>query len=64
MNFPLSTAFTVSHSFGVVVFSFSLVSMHVLIFFNFFCNLLVIQQHVVQPPYIGIFSSFSPVIEI
>ena len=33
MNFPLSTAFTVSHRFGVVVFSFSLVSMHILISF-------------------------------
>ena len=33
MNFPLSTAFTVSHRFWVVVFSFSLVSMHILISF-------------------------------
>ena len=31
MNFPLSTAFIVSHRFWVVVFSFSLVSMHILI---------------------------------
>src|SRR5574339_220547 len=31
MNLPLSTAFTVSHRFGVVVFSFSFVSMHFLI---------------------------------
>ena len=28
------------------------------------CDLLVIQQHVVQPPYVGIFNSFSPVIDI
>ena len=28
MNFPLSTAFTVSHRFWVVVFSFSFISMH------------------------------------
>ena len=28
MKFPLSTAFTVSHRFWVVVFSFSFVSMH------------------------------------
>ena len=27
-------------------------------------DLLVIQQRVVQPPYVGIFNSFSPVIEI
>ena len=33
MNFPLSTAFIVSHRFGVVVFSFSFVSMHILISF-------------------------------
>ena len=35
MNFPLTTAFTVSHRFWVVVFSFSLVSMHILISFWF-----------------------------
>ena len=33
MNFPLSTAFTVFHRFWVVVFSFSFVSMHILISF-------------------------------
>ena len=33
MNFPLSTAFIVSRRFWVVVFSFSLVSMHTLISF-------------------------------
>ena len=33
-------------------------------FFDFFCDLLVIQQRVVQPPYVGMFNSFSPVIEI
>ena len=33
MNLPLSTAFTVSHRFWVVVFSFSLVSMYILISF-------------------------------
>ena len=32
MNFPLSTAFILSHRFWVVVFSFSFVSMHILIF--------------------------------
>ena len=65
MNLPVSTAFTVSHTFWVVVFSFWFVSMHIFIsFFYFFCDLLVIQQRVVQPPYVGIFNSFSPVIEI
>ena len=33
MNFPLSTAFTVCHRFWVVVFSFSFISMHILISF-------------------------------
>ena len=33
MNFPLSTAFTVSHSFWVVVFSVSFISMYILISF-------------------------------
>ena len=33
MNFPLSTALIVFHRFGVVMFSFSLVSMHILISF-------------------------------
>ena len=36
MNFALNTAFTVSHRFWVVVFSFSLVSMHILISFFLF----------------------------
>ena len=64
MNFPLSTAFTVFHRCQVVVsFSFSFVSMHIL-FFDFFCDLLVIQQRVVQSPYVGISNSFSLVIDI
>ena len=33
-------------------------------FFKLLCDLLVIQQHVVQPPYVGIFNSFSPLIDI
>ena len=31
MNLPLSTTFTVSHRFWIVVFSFSFISMHILI---------------------------------
>ena len=65
MNLPLGTAFTVSERFWIVAFSFSFVSMHILISFLIsFCDLLVIQQRVVQPPYVEIFNSFSPVIEI
>ena len=60
MNFPLRTAFKVSHRFWVVVFIF----INFYANFDFFCDLLVIQQRVVQPPYVGIFNSFSPVIEI
>ena len=32
--------------------------------FDFFCDLFVIQQRVVQPPFVGVFNIFSPVIEI
>ena len=35
MNLPLSTAFTVSHRFWVVVFSFSFISMHIFSFLIF-----------------------------
>ena len=59
MNFPLSTAFTVSHRFCCV---FIFVRFYA--YFDFFCGLLVIQQRVVQLPYVGIFNNFSPVIEI
>ena len=39
--------------------------MHILItFFNFSCNLLVIQKRVVQPPYACIFNSFCPVVDV
>src|SRR5574339_164896 len=47
MNLPLSTAFTVSHRFWVV-FIFIHFYAYFDFFFDFFCNLLVIQQHVVQ----------------
>ena len=47
LNLPLSTAFTESHRFWVVVFTFSFISMHILNFFYFFCDLLVIQKCVV-----------------
>jgi len=65
MTLPLSTAFTVFHRFWVVVCSFSFVSMHILISFLIspvICWLF--SSIVVQPPYVGIFNSFSPVIEI
>ena len=63
MTLPLSTAFTVSHRFWVVVFIFIRFYAYFYFFFYFFCDLLVIQQIVVQLPYVGIFNSFSPVIK-
>ena len=45
------------------MFSFSFISMHILISFLISSDLLVIQKRVVQPPYVGFFNSFSPVIE-
>ena len=63
MNFPLRAAFTVSHMFWVVVFSFLFVSMQILISF-LISSVIIIKQRVVQPPYVGNFNSFSPVIEI
>ena len=59
MNLLLSTAFTVSHRFCTVF-----IFIHSYAYFDFFCVLLVIQQHVVQPPYVGIFNSFFPVTEV
>ena len=48
----------------VCVFIFICFYAYFYFFSDFFCDLLVIQQRVVQPPYVGIFNSFSPVIEI
>ena len=65
MNFPLSTAFTVSHRFWVVVFSFSFASMQILISFlisSVICWLfssVLFSLHMLD-----FFNSFSPVIEI
>ena len=56
MTFPLSTAFILSHRFWVIVFSFSFhFYAYFDFFFDFYCGLLVIQQCVVQLPYVGIF---------
>ena len=63
MNLSFSTAFTVSHRFGVIVFSFSFFSMHILIF-DFFCDLLVIQQFIDERLYVGIFNSFAPTVDV
>ena len=65
MNFPLSTAFTASKQvLHCCVFIFIHFYAYFDLSFDFFCDLLVIQQRVVQPPYVGSFNSFSPVIEI
>ena len=49
---------------GCCVFIFICFYAYFDFFFDFFHDLLVIQKRVVQPPYAGIFNSFSPVIEI
>ena len=55
MNLPLSTAFTVSHRFlGCCVFIF----ICFYAYFDFFCDLLVIQKHVVHPKIMN-FTFFS-----
>ena len=65
MNLPLSTAFyNVPHVLDYCVFIFIRFYAYFDFFFYFFCDLLVIQQHVLQPAYGGNFNSFSPVIEI
>ena len=46
------------------VFIFTHFYVYIDFFFDFFCDLLVIQQRVVQLPYVGILNSFSPVIEV
>ena len=56
MNLPLSTAFTESLGFGFHVFIF----ICFYAYFDFFCDLLVIQKRVVYPPYVCIFNSFIP----
>ena len=63
------TSLSLSQALGCCVFIFIHFYANFDFFFDFFCDLLVIQQRViqrrvVQPPYVGIFNSFSPVIEI
>ena len=60
MNFPLSTAFTVFHRFGVLCFIY----IRFYAYFDFFCDLFIIQQHIVQLPYADILNSVSPAIEM
>ena len=62
-TFPL--ALLLQGPIGLQVLCFHFLSfICIFLFFYFFCDLLVIQQRVVQPPYVGIFNSFSSVIEI
>ena len=56
-----SSSSSSSTGFGLLCFHFHSFLCLFDFFLNFFCDLLVIQQHVVQPPYAGIFNSFSPV---
>ena len=63
-TFPLALLLQCPIGFGLLCFIFIRFYANFDFFFDFFCDLLVIQQRVVQPPYVGIFNSFSPVIEI
>ena len=64
MKFPLGLILQCPTGFGLCVFIFIHFYANFDFFFDFFCDLLAIQQRVVQPPYVGIFNSFSPVIDI
>ena len=64
VNLPLSTAFTVSHRFWVIVFSFSFISMHILISFSISSVICRLFSSVLFSLHVGIFNSFSPVTEI
>ena len=63
-TFPLALLLQCPTGFGLLCFHFHCFYAYFDFFFDFFCDLLVIQQRVVQPPYVGILNSFSPVIEI
>ena len=64
MNFPLALLLQCPQVLGCFVFTLICFYAYFDFFFNFICDMLVIQQRAVQPPYVGIFNSFSPVIEI
>ena len=63
-TFPLGCFYSVPQILDCCVFIFICFHAYFDFFFDFFCDLLVIQQCVVQPPYVEIFNSFSPVTEI
>ena len=62
-NFLLTLLLLNAMGLGCCVFIFICFYAYFDFFFDFFCDLLV-QERVVQPPHVGIFNSFSPVIEI
>ena len=64
MNFPLALLLQCPTGFGLLCFHFPSFLYIFCFFFDLFCDFLVIQKRVVQPPYVEIFNSFSPVIEI
>ena len=63
-TFPLALLLECPTGLGCCVFIFIHFYAYFDFFFGFYCDLLVIQQCVVQPPYVGIFKNYSPVIEI
>ena len=66
MNFPLSTAFTESRRFWVVVFSFSFISMHILISFLIYSVICWLFRSVLFSLHIFVFLIvfFLPVVDI
>ena len=63
-TFPLALLLQCPIGFGLLCFHFHSFLCIFWVLFYFFCDLLVIQQHVVQLPYAGIFNSFSLVNDI
>jgi hypothetical protein len=63
LSFPLSTAFIVFHKFGYVVPSFLLNSKVFNFFLYYFLDQVIIEQGIVQLPYVCGFSVVFVVIE-
>ena len=66
-TFPFALLLQCPIGLGLLCFHFHSFICIFWFLFDFFCDLLVIQQNnqrVVQPPYVGIFNNFSPVIDI
>ena len=61
-TFPLAVLLQCPTGLGLLCFHFHSFLCVFCFLFDFFCDLLVIQQRVVQPPNVGIFNRFSAVL--